>query len=227
MTLKPILSGLIALLPFSIFTAQMAQAELSANLGMSNMYVKRGVKSSFNDSLVFQGGLDYQAPIGLYLGAFAYNRDTRETDNWLESNLYAGWAWGFQEWRIGAGIIHYEFDGPDQGYDEYTATLGWKSLRLSTFHRDDGKERYYDIEYNAQLWENSGLIFGLGVKDIEKVKADKKLRKHYNNYRFGYVVAMQSNVEFSAQLNFTEEKERNFQDALSFQATLARRFSLF
>ncbi len=222
MKFKSLMLGLCGLLPFSL-----VQAELSANLGMSNMYVKRGVKSSYNDTLVFQGGLDYQNPWGFYLGGFAYNRDSREVDNWLESNAYAGWAGGYQDFSWGGGIIHYEFDGPDEGYDEYTTSLGWRFLRFSSFHRDDGTENYYDVQANAHIWDNMGFIFGVGVKDLEKIKNGKKRRKHYKNYRIGYIVAMQSDVEFGIQLNFTEEKERNFQDAFSLQFSIARKFTLF
>ena len=108
-------------------------------------------------------GLDYQNPWGFYLGGFAYNRDSREVDNWLESNAYAGWAGGYQDFSWGGGIIHYEFDGPDEGYDEYTTSLGWRFLRFSSFHRDDGTENYYDVQANAHIWDNMGFIFGVGV----------------------------------------------------------------
>lgn len=215
------------LISFSLVTFQYAHAEVSANLGMSNRYVKRGVKVSNKDSIVFQGGVDYQSPWGFYAGGLLYNRDTREKDNWLEADFYTGWAYGFQDWYFGAGIIHYEFDGPLEAYQEYTASIGWRSLRLSTFHRDDGKERYYDLQYNAHIWENSGLLFGIGLRELEKTEGNETKNKFYRSYRIGYLVALQSDVDVTAQLDFTEEKKRTIKDAFSFKATITRRFSLF
>lgn len=212
---------------FTLVTFQYAQADVSANFGVSNRYVKRGVKVSNKDSIVFQGGLDYQSPWGFYAGGFLYNRDTREKDDWLEANLYTGWAYGFQDWHFGAGVIHYEFDGPSEAYQEYTASIGWRSLRFSTFQRDDGKERYYDLQYNAHIWENSGLLFGAGLRELEKTVGNETENKFYRSYRIGYLVALQSDVDFTAQIDFTEEKKRTIKDAVSFQATLTRRFSLF
>ena len=66
-------------------TAGVAQAELSANLGVVSNYYFRGVTQT-GDAAAVQGGIDYNHESGFYLGTWASNVDFSGDDEALDTN---------------------------------------------------------------------------------------------------------------------------------------------
>ena len=78
-------AGSLALAP-----AQTAQAEVSANIGVVSNYFFRGFSETDGGAAV-QGGVDYEADSGFYLGTWASNVDFGDGTSY-ELDLYAGFA---------------------------------------------------------------------------------------------------------------------------------------
>lgn len=77
----------VALLPPTISPAR---AELSANIGVVSNYFFRGFSETDGGAAV-QGGLDWEAPSGFYLGTWASNVDFGDETSY-ELDLYLGFA---------------------------------------------------------------------------------------------------------------------------------------
>lgn len=71
-------------------TATEARAELSANIGVVSNYYFRGFSESDGGAAV-QGGLDWEAPSGFYVGTWASNVDFGDGTSY-ELDLYLGFA---------------------------------------------------------------------------------------------------------------------------------------
>lgn len=81
-----------------------AMAELTANIGVSNNYIWRGVTQSDDESAV-SGGIDYSDKSGLYAGTWISNMSNSS----YEHDLYAGFAGKTGELGYDLGLIMYMY----------------------------------------------------------------------------------------------------------------------
>ena len=107
--------------------AQIAQAEITANVALTTDYVWRGVSQNQEDPAV-QGGIDYAHESGFYLGAWGANVSFGGAST--ELDLYAGWATEFDSgFSLDLGIIEYTYHGSDvadeNDFTEYYVGLGY------------------------------------------------------------------------------------------------------
>jgi uncharacterized protein (TIGR02001 family) len=138
-----------------------AQAEVSANLGVASNYYFRGV-SQTDDKAAVSGGIDYNQDSGFYLGTWASNVDFGGKED-VEMDFYSGFggdigdsgfnydlsAWYY--WYPGAGGNE---QGGDLDYAEASGSLGWQWLTATiayTFwgeNDDDVPFTEGDVYYN-------------------------------------------------------------------------------
>jgi len=144
-----------------------AQAEVSANLGVQSNYYFRGVTQT-DDKAAVSGGIDYNHDSGFYLGTWASNVDFGGKED-MEVDLYAGFGndigdTGFNYdlsvwyyWYPGAGGDNYGGDEELSGeldYTEVSGSLGWNWLTATIAYtvdsENDGNGPFTedDIYYN-------------------------------------------------------------------------------
>lgn len=123
-----------AILAGGLAAAPMALAEVSANIGITSNYVWRGASQTQNAPAI-QGGVDWDAPLGFYVGTWVSNVDFEDTvevgDGGIgagtlsvrsgaqyEADFYAGWATDFSD-NIGldVGYVYYHYGMLESGSD--------------------------------------------------------------------------------------------------------------
>ena len=102
-----------------LFTVQ-AQAELTANLALTSDYLVDGISQTDN-APALQGGVDWSAESGLYLGSWGSMVDFN-ADSKLETDWYGGYRFDSDKVSFDAGIAFYKYrDGIL--YDLHSLTL--------------------------------------------------------------------------------------------------------
>jgi len=96
----------------SFTVPQSAQAEVSATLGASNMYLWRGQNIS-NPSPQVSGSLDYSHESGFYAGVWGSSEGP--FDGSSETDLYAGYGTKFGEFGIDLSYWKYLYPGRQVG----------------------------------------------------------------------------------------------------------------
>ncbi len=116
---KKFLFAALAFASLAGFTTQV-QAEISANVALVNDYRFRGISQS-NKNPALQGGFDYAAESGFYIGTWGSTVDFDSTTDFngsLELDIYAGWGFDIGEnSNIDVGYIYYAYPGDDNGAD--------------------------------------------------------------------------------------------------------------
>jgi uncharacterized protein (TIGR02001 family) len=100
---REILSAVIAggVLVTGTLLPSLARADLSANIGVANMYLWRGQNLTKSGAQV-QGGIKFSHATGLYAGAWT----TTETDG-HETDLYFGYGGAIQQFKYDVSYWHY------------------------------------------------------------------------------------------------------------------------
>ncbi len=151
--------------------ASVAQAELTANVGVTTNYVFRGVTQT-DDNIAIQGGVDFTNEFehdgSLYVGAWASNVDfpAAQADG-FEVDLYVGYNFKLNEnVKFDVGYIAYEYtDSNLTDASEIFFGAGFKDLFLYYYvgDRDGGTDySYIDLKYSyafPQDW-NMHLHYG-------------------------------------------------------------------
>jgi len=148
-------------------TASVAQAELSANLGVQSNYYFRGITQT-DDNAAVSGGIDYAHDSGFYLGTWMSNVDFGGKED-VEVDGYAGFgsdigdtgigydlsAWYY--WYPGAGG---DAQGGDIDYAEASGSLSywWLTGTLAyTFWSE------LDSVNKPRAFDSGDLYYGLSV----------------------------------------------------------------
>ncbi len=112
--------------------SSLAQAGLSANIGLTSNYLWRGITQT-DDSAAISGGVDWNHDSGFYLGVWASNIDWAlpSRKKGAEVDFYGGFSNTIQDFGYDIGVIHYYY--PISGYENSNFTeLGltgtWKFL---------------------------------------------------------------------------------------------------
>jgi len=145
------------------FSASVAQAEVSANIGISNMYLWRG-QNLTPDAPQVHGGIEFSNGEGLYGGLWTTNEDDGH-----ETDLYIGYGGEAGDISYDVSYWHYLYpedglagEGPttptnvglgDNSLSELVIGLGYQDFGLTLYNSveaQDGSDwLYYTIDYTA------------------------------------------------------------------------------
>jgi len=163
----PLLACLGAILP-------VAQADTSANVGVTSNYVFRGFTQT-RDRLAIQGGVDYTQASGFYAGAWASQVDlprggrNNKDVTGLEVDGYAGVNTELQGGMVlDLGVIQYSYTDADMGdARELYFGLGAGPVTGTYYWGDDTNQslsryQYLDLKYKMDLGDDVGLVLHYG-----------------------------------------------------------------
>ena len=121
---------------------------LSGNIGVVSQYIFRGGVENENPSV--QGGLDWAADNGFYVGYWGSNigYSDEDSNNAVENDFYLGWGGGDQfNWDI--GFLYYAYlNLSDANTPELYGSIGWGPLSLGTTYTLDDS-----------VWTNKGDMY--------------------------------------------------------------------
>jgi len=174
-----------------------AQAEISANAALVSDYRFRGISQS-NKNPAIQGGFDFAAENGFYIGTWGSSVDFDSTGDFngsLELDVYGGWGTDIGEnSSIDLGYIYYAYPGDDAGldgdYQEIYANYGWRGLSLGVAYSNDyyggsGKFWYLQANYDWAFAENWGLSLHVGYNDFDEDIFLSSNKGNYTDYSVG------------------------------------------
>ncbi len=158
-------------------TAGTVQAqEWSANVGMANSYIWRGLTQSINDPAV-SGGIDVAYDNGFYAGTWASNVSYAADDVFsYEHDLYAGFSGESGEIAWDVGYLYYNYD-PEAKFDfsEIYGSIGVGGFTLGAYvlantEADEGpgqdfgfgEATYFYADYAVEISEGLELGFHIG-----------------------------------------------------------------
>jgi uncharacterized protein (TIGR02001 family) len=150
-----------------------AQAELTANAGLTTNYVFRGV-SQTDDGPAIQGGIDYTHNSGFYAGAWASNVDFPGLGSGLEYDLYLGINFDItKDIKLDLGYITYEYT--DSTVDDAVGTnevfIGAKYKSFAAYFYKGNANfnstdyNYYDLRYTLGLPQEIDMTLHYGHLD--------------------------------------------------------------
>ena len=147
-----------ALLPLTglamLSAASVANADITANLGVTSNYIWRGVTQSDNSAAV-SGGIDYSHENGFYAGTWISNIDWGMPEDDLgtgaEVDFYAGFSGSAGELGYDIGYIYYYYPNfTDADFGEIYGSLSYKWFEAgiayttnTTWDGGDGSLYYY------------------------------------------------------------------------------------
>ncbi|MBW8185763.1 TorF family putative porin [Shewanella nanhaiensis] len=145
---------------------------LSANIGVTNNYVWRGVTQT-DDKPAVSGGIDYASEMGVYVGTWASNVDFGD-DASTELDLYLGFANDVGEFSYDFGYVYYGYpDGDELDFGEVYGSLAWNFLSVgvsTTAHSD------WSSNFGDDIYVEANLTF--------EILGDIELELHAGSYNF-------------------------------------------
>jgi len=157
---KKLLAALSAVLLASSVSADDA---ISANFTLATDYVWRGV-SQTDENPAIQGGLDYSADNGFYIGTWGSNVDFGSVEN-LELDVYFGWATEFDNGLgLDIGFIQYLYfdNAGDVDFNEIYVGLSHSGFSGKVSFDNDNDATYVELGYDAELANDFGLGLHVG-----------------------------------------------------------------
>jgi uncharacterized protein (TIGR02001 family) len=138
-----------------------AQAELSANIGVTSNYVWRGATQT-DDGAAVSGGIDWAHGSGFYVGTWASNVDFGPGAGEVEWDLYGGFAGEMGDFGFDIGLFHYMYpDSDDANFTEIglSGSFKWFSAGLNyTFNSD-----VEDVAGEGNAFQDGDLYYYAGV----------------------------------------------------------------
>jgi len=160
------LAALSAAVAGSLFSGA-AMADLSANVGVSNMYLWRGLNIS-NPGAEVYGGLDYAHDSGFWAGVWTSSEGW--LDNSSETDLYAGYTFSTGDFSATVGYYDYLYPDAEPGrlmdndVTEAFVGLGYADFGLGAYIGTDGGADY--VYYTASYgYEAFGITLGMNDDD--------------------------------------------------------------
>ena len=173
------LSVAVASSSMAVMAPNVAQAELTGNIGLMSQYYFRGIAQSEGVSPEF--GVDYEHESGLFIGFWSAKVDAGDSGDYVndvEYDIYGGYETEINGFTLGAGFTLYryfntDFDTP---YDELNFWAGYGPL---TVMYDRGINRKgeqigttEDVDYSvisaALEYEGFYGIYGKGMDFLGK-----------------------------------------------------------
>ncbi|MDD3449197.1 MAG: TorF family putative porin [Gammaproteobacteria bacterium] len=195
-----------------LLSAGAAQAELSANIGVTSDYVWRGVTQSDNGPAV-QGGVDWSHDSGFYLGTWASNVKFGD-DTGHELDLYGGYGGSVGEFGYDVGLLYYTYPSSwDANFLELGVSASYLMFNAGLNYTlasevDDGAFTEGDLYYHAglsfELPQDFSLGFTVGHYDFDYSGADD-----YTHYQVDLGKSAGDFGDFTLSLSQAEEEAGN------------------
>ncbi|WP_323815881.1 TorF family putative porin [Cellvibrio sp. NN19] len=167
---QKLIAGAVALSAMAGFSVPAAYAEVSASVGVANMYYWRGYDLGNGDPAL-SADVNYSVA-GFTVGAWTSSGDA----TWgTEYDLYAGYAIDLGPVSLGAGYISYNYAEMDVGpgdFAEVYASAGVGPFKVTYYDNVANAEEigvgYDDYNYvTAELnFEKFGIKYGLHEDDV-------------------------------------------------------------
>jgi uncharacterized protein (TIGR02001 family) len=193
----------------SLFVSTQAMADMSANVSVTSNYLWRTQTQSAHNPAI-QGGLDYSAKNGLYVGTWAssekfYNADGNKVGG-TEVDLYAGFQ---KELKNGLGydVGAVKYNYPTNNSNEFTEAYGklkYKGVAFEYYNTIQTKvsgfnqkgDQYYSLGYSHNLKNNWNAGAKVGRYDYKDNSLD------YNHAQ----LTLTKSLPKAGDLIFTVEK---------------------
>ena len=179
-----------------------ANAEVSANGTVTNNYLWRGLTQTTNQAAV-QGGIDYAADNGFYVGTWVSNVDYAPGDLFsYEHDIYFGFAGGDAiSWDV--GWLYYNYDDEANfdfhelygsiGYGGFSATL----FLLTGTEADEapgqdfgfGETYYASLDYAFELQNGFGIGVHVGRHAGDFNEGFNAVPGDYTDYNVNFTVS--------------------------------------
>lgn len=190
---------LLAVVGSALPAVSLAQeaSPLSFNVGVVSDYRYRGI-SQTRLKPALQGGLDYAAPMGFYVGAWAstikWVKDAGGDSN-VEVDVYGGWKGEVAKGlTLDVGVLTYIYPSNDLATDADTtelygaltfgpATLKYSHAVTNTFGNADSKNSYY-LDLSAGFDVGAGITLTPHV-GYQKIKGPAGDLATYTDYSVG------------------------------------------
>lgn len=144
--------GAISALLGCAIAAPLQAGELNANVSVTNNYIWRGLTQTENATAV-QGGIDYSADSGFYVGTWVSNVNYAPSDVYsYEHDMYGGYAFeaGGASWDI--GYLYYNYDKEAEfDFGEVYVRMGLGGFSAAAY-----------VLTNTEADEGVGQDFGAG-----------------------------------------------------------------
>ncbi|MEM6302532.1 MAG: TorF family putative porin [Pseudomonadota bacterium] len=144
--------ALLAAVTSAAISAPTFAGDLTANASVTNNYIWRGLTQTENESAV-QGGIDYAADSGFYVGTWVSNVNYGAGDVYsYEHDIYGGYAFeaGGVSWDI--GYLYYNYDKEAEfDFGEVYLQVGFGGFGLGAW-----------VLTNTEADEGVGQDFGAG-----------------------------------------------------------------
>jgi len=186
------------------------RAELSANVGVVSNYYFRGFSETDNGAAV-QGGLDWEAPSGFYVGTWASNVDFGDSTSY-ELDLYLGFA---NELDNGLGYdfgyLYYAYpDAPDSAdFGEIYGELSFSGFSIGAAYvihdSSDSALVTGDLYYYAGFEVPLANEFSLGFL-VGRTAFDESDAENYTHF----VASLGKETEALGAFSFNLEYEDTF-----------------
>lgn len=133
-------------------TSAHAESELTANVGVSNNYIWRGLTQNENTAAV-SGGIDFAAGNGFYAGTWVSNVSYAPADVFsYEHDVYFGFSGAMGEIGYDVGYLYYNYD--DEANFDFGEIYGSVSF--------NGFSVGLNLLANTEADEGPGQDFGFG-----------------------------------------------------------------
>ncbi len=153
-----------------------SQAEVSLNIGVASNYLFRGVTQT-DDKAAIQGGIDFEAASGFYIGTWASNVDFDGAG--YELDLYLGFATELDN-GLGFDIGYLYYGYPDANPDDIDFGEIYASISFGPF--TGGLAYTVHSDNSGDLFDTGDLYFHAGL-DFE-LPADLALGLTLGYYDF-------------------------------------------
>jgi len=159
----------------SVLTSGIAAADLTANAGAFSNYIFRGTTYS-GDSAVVQGGIDWSADSGVYVGTWVSTLGEAGLGG-NEIDLYAGYAGDAGDFGYDVGVLTYQYtSNPQFNYTEAYISGTMSIITLGLNYTVDAASGNKDAAFD------SGDIYVYGSADFAAGPFDTSI--YAGSYQF-------------------------------------------
>lgn len=169
---------------------------VTANAGISNNYIWRGLTQTMNEAAI-SGGLDYASESGFYVGTWVSNVSFAPSDEFsYEHDVYFGFSGG-DRITYDVGYLYYNYDDvAETDFGELYGTLGFGNFSVSASilanaEADEpdpsldfgfGKAYYLSFDYTVPLKNEVELAFHAGRHDGDFMEWFNGVPDTYTDY---------------------------------------------
>lgn len=181
-----------------MLVATFAQAadEWSANVGLTNNYIWRGLTQTQND-VAASGGIDFSSDSGFYAGTWVSNVSYAPGDVFsYEHDVYFGFAGdvGVMSYDVGYFYYNYDTDASFDFAEVYgSVSAGGLSAQINLLAHTEADEApgqdfgfaqavYFSLDYTKELRDEIELGFHLGWHDGDFNEAFNGVPDSYTDY---------------------------------------------